>query len=157
MEEYDRDGGRKKRRFSVWALSERLLPSQIPIAGQLPRFATFFSYTSSNPTTSRSTCPLPLSSLPLPLLPLTHPQHPNLPLQSIPDLRKLWDWSLVKVHLIASLHGKHEGWPAVLQVGHPRLMKAVRNMGLAVDRESGKEVEVECQVSEERVILSGDR
>lgn len=68
MEEYDRDGGRKKRRFSVWALSERLLPSQIPIAGQLPRFATFFSYTSSNPTTSRSTCPLPLSSLPLPLL-----------------------------------------------------------------------------------------
>ena len=31
---------------------------------------------------------------------LTHlpiSQHPNLPLQSIPDLRKLWDWSLVKV------------------------------------------------------------
>ncbi|KAL1677634.1 tyrosyl-DNA phosphodiesterase-domain-containing protein [Schizophyllum commune] len=73
--------------------------------------------------------------------------HPNLPLQSIPDLRRLWDWSLVKVHLVASLHGKHEGWPAVLQVGHPRLMKAVRNMGLAVDRESGKEVEVECQGS----------
>ncbi|KAL1690371.1 hypothetical protein GGG16DRAFT_92394 [Schizophyllum commune] len=73
--------------------------------------------------------------------------HPNLPLQSIQDLRRLWDWSLVKVHLVASLHGKHEGWPAVLQVGHPRLMKAVRNMGLAVDRESGKEVEVECQGS----------
>ncbi|KAI5897696.1 phospholipase D/nuclease [Schizophyllum commune H4-8] len=75
----------------------------------------------------------------------TIPQHPNLPLQSISDLRRLWDWSLVKVHLVASLHGKYEGWPSVLQVGHPRLMKAVRNMGLAVDKE--REVEVECQGS----------
>ncbi|KAL1748877.1 tyrosyl-DNA phosphodiesterase-domain-containing protein [Schizophyllum fasciatum] len=71
--------------------------------------------------------------------------HPNLPLQSIKDLRRNWDWSMVKVHLVASLHGKYEGWPAVLQTGHPRLMKAVRNMGLAVG--DGKVLEVECQGS----------
>ncbi|TRM65778.1 tyrosyl-DNA phosphodiesterase-domain-containing protein [Schizophyllum amplum] len=73
--------------------------------------------------------------------------HPNLALQSLADLRRLWDWSQVKVHLVASLAGKHEGWPAVLQTGHPRLMKVVRNMGLAVEARDGREVEVECQGS----------
>ncbi|KAJ3548645.1 hypothetical protein NMY22_g1191 [Coprinellus aureogranulatus] len=38
--------------------------------------------------------------------------HPNLPIKSIDELRQLWDWSQVKVHLVASIAGKHEGWPS---------------------------------------------
>ncbi|KAG5640711.1 hypothetical protein DXG03_007468 [Asterophora parasitica] len=41
--------------------------------------------------------------------------HPDLPLKSIEELRMLWDWSKVKVHLVASIAGKHEGWPAVIK------------------------------------------
>ncbi|THU84141.1 phospholipase D/nuclease [Dendrothele bispora CBS 962.96] len=55
--------------------------------------------------------------------------HPNLPLTNTSDLCTNWDWSRVKVALIPSIAGKYEGWNNVLGNGHPRLMKAIRNMG----------------------------
>ncbi|EIW76911.1 phospholipase D nuclease [Coniophora puteana RWD-64-598 SS2] len=74
--------------------------------------------------------------------------HPNLPLQTIADLRTHWDFSKVKVKLVPSIAGKHEGWPAVVQSGHPRLMKAVRDMGLRTGKgKAAKELVVECQGS----------
>ena len=57
-----------------------------------------------------------------------------------------WDWSKVKVHLVPSIAGKHEGWPSVLLSGHPRLMKVVQNMGMRVAKGVRKEVVLECQV-----------
>ncbi|KAF8810438.1 phospholipase D/nuclease [Phlegmacium glaucopus] len=56
--------------------------------------------------------------------------HPNLPLKSIDELGQKWDWSNVKVQLVASIAGKHEGWPRVIQAGHPHLMMAVRKLGM---------------------------
>ncbi|KAN0079823.1 Tyrosyl-DNA phosphodiesterase domain containing protein [Tylopilus felleus] len=56
--------------------------------------------------------------------------HPELPLRTIEDLRSKWDFSKVHVKLVPSIAGKHEGWPAVIQTGHTRLMKAVRDLGL---------------------------
>ncbi|KAI6134262.1 tyrosyl-DNA phosphodiesterase I [Pisolithus croceorrhizus] len=75
-------------------------------------------------------------------------EHPNLPLKSISDLGSKWDWSKVKVKLIPSIAGKHEGWPRVLQSGHPRLMKALRDLGIrtGVGRVA-KELVIECQGS----------
>ncbi|KIJ04605.1 hypothetical protein PAXINDRAFT_22102 [Paxillus involutus ATCC 200175] len=61
--------------------------------------------------------------------------HPKLPLQSIHDLRSKWDFSKVRVKLIPSIAGKHEGWPAVIQTGHVRLMKAVRDLGMRTGKE----------------------
>ncbi|THU94058.1 phospholipase D/nuclease [Dendrothele bispora CBS 962.96] len=55
--------------------------------------------------------------------------HPNLPLTNTSDLCTNWDWSRVKVALIPSIAGRYEGWNNVLGNGHPRLMKAIRNMG----------------------------
>ncbi|KAK7445706.1 hypothetical protein VKT23_014702 [Stygiomarasmius scandens] len=55
--------------------------------------------------------------------------HPSLPLPNTSDLVTRWDWSRVKVSLVPSMSGRHEGWPAVLGNGHTRLMKAIRNMG----------------------------
>ncbi|KAF9461346.1 tyrosyl-DNA phosphodiesterase-domain-containing protein [Collybia nuda] len=52
----------------------------------------------------------------------TSSQHPDLPLKAIEELRMFWDWSKVKAHLVPSIAGKHEGWPAVVKTGHPRLM-----------------------------------
>ncbi|KAJ7595721.1 tyrosyl-DNA phosphodiesterase-domain-containing protein [Mycena floridula] len=72
-------------------------------------------------------------------------QHPNLPLQSIEDLRRKWDWSDVKVHLVPSIAGKHEGWTKVTQTGHTRLMRAVRSMGLRAG--SSKSLAIEYQGS----------
>ncbi|KAM6493152.1 Tyrosyl-DNA phosphodiesterase domain containing protein [Amanita muscaria] len=69
----------------------------------------------------------------------------NLPIKSIEDLRMRWDWSKVKVHLIPSIAGKHEGWPNVIKTGHTRLMIAIRNMGLRTSR--GRTVTLECQGS----------
>lgn len=78
---------------------------------------------------------------------LTH-EHPNLPLQAISDLRSKWDWSKVKVKLIPSIAGKHEGWPKVVQSGHPRLMKAIRDFGLRTGQgKAAKELMIECQGS----------
>ncbi|KAI6046605.1 tyrosyl-DNA phosphodiesterase-domain-containing protein [Pisolithus marmoratus] len=78
---------------------------------------------------------------------LTH-EHPNLPLQSIGDLCSKWDWSKVKVKLIPSIAGKHEGWPRVVQSGHPRLMKALRDLGLRTGKgKAAKALAIECQGS----------
>lgn len=71
-------------------------------------------------------------------------QHPNLPLQSIEDLRRKWDFSKVKVYLISSISGKHEQWPNVIKTGHPRLMKIVRDIGARAG--PSKELHLECQV-----------
>ncbi|KDQ55780.1 hypothetical protein JAAARDRAFT_159157 [Jaapia argillacea MUCL 33604] len=71
--------------------------------------------------------------------------HPNIPFKSISDLRRLWDFSKVKVKLVASIAGKHEGWPNVIHTGHTALMKAVRDLGVRAGKE--REVIVECQGS----------
>ncbi|KDQ27470.1 hypothetical protein PLEOSDRAFT_51208 [Pleurotus ostreatus PC15] len=68
----------------------------------------------------------------------------TLPLQSLDDLCTRWDWSKVNVLLVPSIAGKHEGWPQVIRTGHPRLMMAVRKLGLS-KRSSG--MTLECQGS----------
>ncbi|KIK79913.1 hypothetical protein PAXRUDRAFT_36333 [Paxillus rubicundulus Ve08.2h10] len=74
--------------------------------------------------------------------------HPSLPLQSIHDLRSKWDFSKVRVKLIPSIAGRHEGWPAVIQTGHTRLMKAMRDLGLRTGKgRAAKELSIECQGS----------
>lgn len=75
-------------------------------------------------------------------------QHPALPLQSINDLRMKWDWSKVKVKLVPSIAGKHEGWLNVILTGHMRLMKAIRDTGLRTGKgKAAKDLVIECQVS----------
>ncbi|KAF8637199.1 hypothetical protein AX16_010858 [Volvariella volvacea WC 439] len=71
--------------------------------------------------------------------------YPNLPLRTIEELRMRWDWSKVSVHLIASIAGKHEGWPSVIRTGHPRLMKILRNTGMSLGKD--KVLDLECQGS----------
>ncbi|KAF9228232.1 phospholipase D/nuclease [Gyrodon lividus] len=74
--------------------------------------------------------------------------HPDLPLETIHDLRSKWDFSKVRVKLIPSIAGKHEGWPTVIQTGHTRLMKAVRDLGLRTGKgRAAKELTIECQGS----------
>jgi tyrosyl-DNA phosphodiesterase 1 len=68
----------------------------------------------------------------------------SLPLQSISDLRCKYDFSKIRVHLVSSLSGKFEGWPEVVRVGHPRLMKVVMDIG--AKPRPGWEVNLECQV-----------
>ncbi|KAH7906456.1 tyrosyl-DNA phosphodiesterase-domain-containing protein, partial [Hygrophoropsis aurantiaca] len=75
-------------------------------------------------------------------------EHPGLPLQSINELRMKWDWSKVKVKLVPSIAGKHEGWPNIIHTGHTRLMKAIRDMGLRTGKgKSAKDLVIECQGS----------
>ncbi|KAG6867719.1 hypothetical protein C0993_011965 [Termitomyces sp. T159_Od127] len=77
--------------------------------------------------------------------------HPDLPIKSIDELGTRWDWSKVKVHLVPSISGKHEGWPAVIKTGHPRLMQVVRNMGLRTGKgKTAKDITLECQVCPRR-------
>ncbi|CAL1698618.1 unnamed protein product [Somion occarium] len=71
--------------------------------------------------------------------------HTDLPISRLEDLRRKWDFSKVKIHLVPSLAGKHEGWPKVLQSGHVALMKAVRDSGARTPK--GKELVLECQGS----------
>lgn len=53
----------------------------------------------------------------------------------------------MKVNLVPSIAGKHEGWPNVILTGHVRLMKAVRNMGFRTGKgPKEKTLELECQV-----------
>ncbi|KJA22168.1 hypothetical protein HYPSUDRAFT_41333 [Hypholoma sublateritium FD-334 SS-4] len=74
--------------------------------------------------------------------------HSKLPLQSIEELRQKWDWSNVKAQLVSSLAGKHEGWPRVIQTGHPRLMSVVRKIGMRTGEGSrAKNLILECQGS----------
>ncbi|KAF9258761.1 phospholipase D/nuclease [Marasmius fiardii PR-910] len=74
--------------------------------------------------------------------------HPTLPIQSTQELCVKWDWSKVRVHLVPSIAGKHEGWPSVVMTGHPRLMKAVMDLGLRTGKGlKAKELQVEYQGS----------
>jgi len=74
--------------------------------------------------------------------------HPNLPICTIEDIRSKWDFSKVMVKLIPSIAGKHEGWPALIQTGHTRLMKAVRDLGLRTGAgNAARELVLECQGS----------
>ncbi|KAJ7780099.1 tyrosyl-DNA phosphodiesterase-domain-containing protein [Mycena maculata] len=58
----------------------------------------------------------------------------ELPLNSIADLSKMWDWRNVRVELVTSLAGKWEGWKQVRATGHPRLMRAwLLNTNLVVE------------------------
>jgi tyrosyl-DNA phosphodiesterase-1 len=68
----------------------------------------------------------------------------DLPLTTISSLRANWDFSKVRAHLVASIAGKHEGWPDVLRTGHVALMKSVRDLGCAA--RPGQTLSVECQV-----------
>ncbi|KAJ7236427.1 tyrosyl-DNA phosphodiesterase-domain-containing protein, partial [Mycena haematopus] len=70
---------------------------------------------------------------------------PELPLKSISDLSKLWDWSSVKAELVPSLAGKYEGWNKIKMTGHPRLMRALETLGLATGNK--QKLVVECQGS----------
>ncbi|GAW05961.1 phospholipase D nuclease [Lentinula edodes] len=74
--------------------------------------------------------------------------HPNLPIKTTEQICTRWDWSNVKVNLVPSIAGKHEGWPNVILTGHVRLMKAVRYMGFRTGKGSKeKTLELECQGS----------
>lgn len=44
---------------------------------------------------------------------LSFGQHDNLPLNRIEELRAKWDFANVKVALVVSLAGKHQGWSKV--------------------------------------------
>jgi len=71
--------------------------------------------------------------------------HPELPLASLTELRMRWDWSKVKVKLVASLAGKHEGWEEVTRTGHPALMKAIQDLDARAG--NGRSLSLECQGS----------
>jgi tyrosyl-DNA phosphodiesterase-1 len=57
-------------------------------------------------------------------------KHPNIPLSTVRPgaLRTRWDFSRVRVTLIPSIAGKHEGWPAVLKSGHTALMRTISRL-----------------------------
>ena len=95
-------------------------------------------------TTEVPLCFLPFHFAPDPFA-FSRGQHgSSLPLQSVSDLRCKYDFSKVHVHLVSSLSGKFEGWPEVVRVGHPRLMKVVMDIG--AKPQPGWEVALECQV-----------
>ncbi|KAJ7330426.1 tyrosyl-DNA phosphodiesterase-domain-containing protein [Mycena albidolilacea] len=70
---------------------------------------------------------------------------PDLPLKSISDLSKLWDWSGVTAELVPSIAGKYEGWNKIKTTGHPRLMCSLEKLGLATSKTHS--LVVECQGS----------
>ncbi|KAF8215108.1 tyrosyl-DNA phosphodiesterase I [Mycena galopus ATCC 62051] len=70
---------------------------------------------------------------------------PELPLKSISDLSKHWDWSQVEAELVPSLVGKYEGWNKIKTTGHPRLMRALETLGLATSK--SQNLVLECQGS----------
>ncbi|KAK0490374.1 tyrosyl-DNA phosphodiesterase-domain-containing protein [Armillaria novae-zelandiae] len=75
-------------------------------------------------------------------------EHPNLPLRKIEDLRSRWDFGKVRVLLVPSLAGKHDGWPEVTLTGHTRLMMAIRNLGLRTKKgKAARKLELEYQGS----------
>ncbi|KAL7413201.1 hypothetical protein BDY24DRAFT_76162 [Mrakia frigida] len=59
---------------------------------------------------------------------LINPVHHNLPFRQTSDIHN-WDFSSVKVRLVASLGGKKEGWKAMEKVGQCRLGKVLRDEG----------------------------
>ncbi|KAK0231472.1 tyrosyl-DNA phosphodiesterase-domain-containing protein [Armillaria fumosa] len=75
-------------------------------------------------------------------------EHPNLPLRRIEDLRSRWDFGKVKVLLVPSLAGKHDGWSEVTLTGHTRLMMAIRNLGLRTKKgKAARKLDIEYQGS----------
>ncbi|KIM82075.1 hypothetical protein PILCRDRAFT_786360 [Piloderma croceum F 1598] len=70
----------------------------------------------------------------------------DVPIKAIEDLHTRWDWSKVKVELVPSIAGRHEGWPRVPLTGHCRLMRAVQNMGMRTRKGKGKNVSLEYQI-----------
>ncbi|KAJ7483416.1 tyrosyl-DNA phosphodiesterase-domain-containing protein [Mycena latifolia] len=69
----------------------------------------------------------------------------DLPINSIGDLSKLWDWSNVTAELVPSIAGKSEGWERIMKNGHPRLLRAIKTLGLAINETQN--LVVECQGS----------
>ena len=61
-----------------------------------------------------------------------------------------WDWSKVKVKLVASIAGKHDGWEQVIKTGHPALMGALQELGAQPLK--GKQLVLECQVCNHRLL-----
>lgn len=47
---------------------------------------------------------------------------------TIASLLECYDFSTVEVALVASIPGKHDGWPAVQKLGHTGLMSAVNDI-----------------------------
>ncbi|KAJ7777111.1 tyrosyl-DNA phosphodiesterase-domain-containing protein [Mycena metata] len=70
---------------------------------------------------------------------------PDLPLKSISDISRLWDWSNVTAELVPSFAGKWEGWKKIQATGHPRLMCALNTLNLATS--DTQKLVVECQGS----------
>ncbi|KAI0686935.1 tyrosyl-DNA phosphodiesterase-domain-containing protein [Cytidiella melzeri] len=66
----------------------------------------------------------------------------DLPIRRLEELREKWDFSRVKVKLVPSLAGKHEGWDSVIRNGHTALMKAI--IDLKTRAPPGKELVLEC-------------
>ncbi|KAL5498179.1 hypothetical protein ACEPAH_2309 [Sanghuangporus vaninii] len=69
----------------------------------------------------------------------------ELPIEALSELRMRWDWSKVRVKLVASIAGRHEGWEQVSRTGHPALMKAVQELDARPPK--GKQLVLECQGS----------
>lgn len=67
-----------------------------------------------------------------------------LPFTSLDDLLVRYDFSTVKVALVASLEGKLEGWDQVQKAGLTGLMRAVLDVGAKCP--SNKVLHLECQV-----------
>ncbi|KAJ7663951.1 tyrosyl-DNA phosphodiesterase-domain-containing protein [Mycena polygramma] len=80
-----------------------------------------------------------------PALQAVKQKNPEVPLKSITDLSKLWNWSSVTAELVPSIAGKWEGWTKIKTTGHPRLMCAIERLGLAV--KENEDLIVECQGS----------
>jgi len=53
---------------------------------------------------------------------------PELTSHSVSSLLACYDFSAVEVALVASIPGKHDGWPAAQKVGHTGLMSAVNDI-----------------------------
>jgi tyrosyl-DNA phosphodiesterase-1 len=47
---------------------------------------------------------------------------------TVSSLLGCYDFSTVEVALVASIPGKHDGWPAAQKVGHTGLMSAVNDI-----------------------------
>ncbi|KAJ7080775.1 tyrosyl-DNA phosphodiesterase-domain-containing protein [Mycena belliarum] len=70
---------------------------------------------------------------------------PDIPLNSIEDLSKFWDWTSVTAELVPSISGRWEGWERIVKNGHPRLLRAIKTLGVATS--GNQKLIVECQGS----------
>ncbi|KAJ6465209.1 tyrosyl-DNA phosphodiesterase-domain-containing protein [Mycena vitilis] len=72
-------------------------------------------------------------------------KNPEVPLNSLTEISKRWDWSNVTAELVPSIAGKWEGWKKIKTTGHPRLMRAIETLDLAVGKT--QDLVLECQGS----------